>query len=298
MKKCINCGNDIKDDAQFCVNCGTPQPSVQQTIEQPINPAAASSAAVNPTAAYAPQMQSAIGNVSVAEAPKISKEEYNDAKAAYRQARKNAGKSSKPIVVLVIIGILVVAGVAAGLTWYFMSQQQPAPAENTVAQQQPEASSALKSSSDAANSSLVADESNPYAAYIGMWEGKMVTTEGNSKRCYGAENSVMKLDIQSISDIGHVTASIQFLYHGHDRSDESDVATMPGDKDITLTNLSSTFNRDGFVFVSPVGEDEGDEVEIEVTFDENDPAVLNVTVVSHYDGDEIETDTYRLTKNS
>lgn len=295
MKKCTNCGNDIADDAQFCGKCGSAQPTQAAAAGAPIAVDAAG------------PVSQAEGSAGEQAAPSEGNAGYKDAKAAYKQARRDAGKSNKPIIVLVIIGIIVVAAAAVAATLFFTGQNQPEPeaqVEEVVAEEpEPEAEPATdesdaidpsSASEEAVLSATAGDYDGPYASYVGTWKGQMVSTEGGGyKRCYGAEGQEMVLTIASISPTGHMKASIELLYHGHSAVDRSDVDSSDGDKRVTFSDLTGTFDTEGFEFSIPVGTGDDNRVEIEV---EEDGSVLVATVTSYYQDDRAETDTYELVK--
>lgn len=308
MKKCVNCGNEIADNAQFCGKCGSAQDtSAQPTQVMPqtgIQPTAAIPVAAAQTTQAIP-----VANGTQA-APTISQEEYRSAKAVYKQARKDAGKTNKPIIILVIVGVIVVAAAAVAATLFFTGQNQPAPqapVEESVSTEPeqtpvaPEPTGDDSSASDEGALSATTDSyDGPYASYVGMWKGQMVSTEASSygnKRCYGAEgqNQEMVLNITSISSSGHMKAALELLYHGHSRIDKSDVDASDGDKRLSFPDLTGTFDTEGFEFNIPTGSGDDNRIEIEV---EEDGTALIAIVTSYYEDDRIETDTYKLTKVS
>lgn len=306
MKKCVNCGNEIADNAQFCGKCG----SAQDTSAQPTQ--VMPQTGIQPTAAMPVAAAQTTQAIPVADgtqaAPAISQEEYRSAKAVYKQARKDAGKTNKPIIILVIVGIIVVAAAAVAATLFFTGQNQPAPqvpVEESVSTEPeqtpvaPEPTVDDSSASDEGALSATTDSyDGPYASYIGTWKGKMISTDSGGygeKRCYGAEAQEMVLTITSISDTGHMKASIELLYHGHSGLNKVDKDSTDGDKRLTFTDLTGTFYTDGFEFEVPAGNN--DENRVEIDFEEDGTAFI-ATVVSYYEDDRIETDTYELTKVS
>ena len=271
--RCSNCGNELDGNARFCAKCGA---DVGALVEQASSEAEAQGASVTP------------------EVPGISKEEYRSAKAAYKQARKDAGKTRTPLVITIIVAILLVAGLSAFGTWYLLGQQEPEVVQEEVVEA-PEEEAVLEEESEETT------PANPYDIYIGEWTGELDSTStgfGSSQRCYGAEEEPMVLDIQSISNSGRVTASVTLLYHGHEGiRTSSEVATMTGDAVITLENLTSTFSTSGFSFSAAVAGE--DEVTIEVVPKTTGTVTqLTVTVTSEFDGLAIERDVYVLTRAS
>lgn len=275
---CNNCGIELSDGTQFCPNCGN-------KVEAPtvsVTTAPAQAAAPAPTPAAVPADNSG--------EPTMSKAEFKEAKNAYKQARRAAGKSHKPMVIGIIIAIIVVAALASFATWYFMSQQgTPESAEPAAQVQTSQASSA---------GSAVEDADDPYAKYLGTWEGELTSTEGSySGRCYGAEDEGMELTIESISKSGRMKASAKILYHGHAPiASGDDVDTLSGDAETAIDDLTGTFDESGFTFNGALKRD-GDKVEIRVT-----PKIVGSTieyeveVKSYYDDKWSETDTFTLTK--
>lgn len=298
MSKCDNCGSELAEGAQFCGKCGSAQD--------------ASGADATQAMLTADGQQTQAGNTSAgkgAPAAAAPASSYKDAKAAYKQARKDAGKSNKPVIILVIMGIIVIAAAAVAATLFITGQNQSEPEtqveEVVAAEPEPEAEPAT-GEGDSSDSSSISDEAvlsatagdydGPYASYVGTWKGQMVSTEGGGyKRCYGAEGQEMVLTITSISATGHMKASIELLYHGHSAIDRSDVDSSDGDKRVTFSDLTGTFDTEGFEFSIPVGTGEDNRVEIEV---EEDGSALIATVTSYYQDDRAETDTYELTKVS
>lgn len=226
----------------------------------------------------------------------MSKQEFRDAKVAYKQARKAAGKSRKPLVIAIIIVLLIVAGGAAAATWYFMDQQMSSQqAEKTAAEE------ATQEQPAEPNDSVVESESeSPYAKFVGEWEGSLTSTVagiGLGKRCYGAEDEPMQLDIQSISESGRVKASAEFLFHGHEyNSDSSDADTMTGDAMVEVKDLTSTFDRNGFEFTASVPKSNGKVIIRVVPKSGTTSDELEVTVTSEFDDRQAEKDTYLLTR--
>ena len=99
------------------------------------------------------------------EAKRAAKAELKDAKAAYKDARKAAGKSSAPKVIAIIVAVLVVAGAAAGAGWWFAGQQGQASsavgeqaASSESASDEPESAASAESSSASADSASSASD--------------------------------------------------------------------------------------------------------------------------------------------
>lgn len=276
MKKCTNCGNEIPDDAQFCVKCGNAQGETSADDTQTVT---------------APSSQSAPSEAATAAS-------YKDAKAAYKQARKEAGKSRKPVIILVIVGIIVIAAAAVAAMLFVTGQGQSESQEQVeeVNVAEPAIDGASSAASDAASSLFAGVYSGPYEQYVGTWKGRMVSTSESgifTKRCYGAEDGDMVLEILSISESGHMKANVELLYHGHVSTEGSDADSTPGDKRVSLTDLTTTFSESGFELQSSAGDVRGDRVEITVDIDGD---VFVATVDNYYRDKLVETDTYELVK--
>ena len=262
---CQKCGNQVADGDAVCTQCGN-------RLDQQEAPAQTQSLGMAP--AVAPQ----------GDAP-MSKDDYKAAKNAYKQARKAAGKTRKPLVIGVIIAILVVAGLAAGVTWYLMSQQQPSETQAVVVE------------GNAADST---DASVPYAEYIGVWEGELNSTKGEfGVHCYGGENSDLTFDIQTIAQSGRLKASAEVVYHGHEAlSDGNDVDSSSGDAKMSFENMTGTFESNGFELECDVNRN-GDYVEFKVVPTQRaGKEELEVTVTSYFSNSRVEQDTYILTKKN
>ena len=214
----------------------------------------------------------------------MSKDDYKAAKNTYKQARKAAGKSRKPLVIGVIIAILIVAGLASGITWYLMSQQSS------------ETQAVVVEDSVGENT----DASIPYSEYVGVWEGELNSTTGASGvRCYGGENSDMTFDIQTIAQSGRLKASAEVVYHGHEFiSSGNDVDSSSGDAKMSFENMTSTFDSRGFELECDVNRN-GDYVEFKVVPTKRaGKEELEVTVTSYFSNSRVEQDTYILTKKN
>lgn len=279
--RCNNCGKELADDAQFCNGCGAKVEPVAASQTEPTQP----------------------GDTT------MSKEDYKAAKASYKQARKAAGKSRKPLVIAIVVAFLLVAAAAAGATWYFMSQSQQS------AQVASESSSSSSSSGSSSSSSSSSSASSLYDEYVGTWEGPLDSTEsgrGSGRdRCYGANGNDMVLTIDSISNDKRIKATAKLVYHGHESTSGSgDKDSMNGDECRTFESLTGTFDSKGFEFTTDANSNEGKltikVVPVYATGAYEGVDALEVTVTSvyaykrpGYDNlkDEV-IDTYTLTKKS
>lgn len=214
----------------------------------------------------------------------MSRDEFKDAKKAYKQARRAAGKSRKSLVIGIAIAVVVVAALAAGATWFLMSQQQEqtAPAEEVKVEQQTEP-----------------QEESPYSAYLGIWNGELISAESasyNGPRCYGAEGGEAQLDIRSISQSGRMKISGKILFHGHEKDLASDADTVTGDTEIEFTDVTATFHSQSFELSVPVGTDNKNKVKIEVSFPQAGTQPPTLKAESYFNGSLVQTDTFTLEK--
>lgn len=230
------------------------------------------------------------------DAQKDVKAEYHEAKARYKAARKAAGKSNKPMVIGIIVLVLVVAAASAFGTWFFMTN-------NAAPSPEPQAAEPASSSSSASSASSSASDEAPDADgafLLGEWEGDMESTAGGSygvMRCYGGEDSPLKIQFEDVSSNGRITANAVVTYHGHEANlSKADAKTTSGDTRISLDDLTSTYDKYGFTFVAPANRT-GDEVTIKVVpVSSASGTELEVTVTSEFDGAKIESDEFVLKK--
>lgn len=213
----------------------------------------------------------------------MSKKDFKVAKAEYKEARKAAGKTRKPLVIGILIAVIVVASLSSAATWFVMSQQS-SPTQSAVVSQD---------SGDG-------DTATPFSEYLGVWEGDLESTTGvYNARCYGAEASKMRLEIQSISQSGHFKASIDIIYHGHTSLTQvNDVDSADGDEKVVLDDLVGTFNQDGLNLEKDITRN-GNKIVFTITpSNYNGKDEIEVQAASFFEGNKVETDTYILFKNN
>ena len=284
---CTQCGTNVPEDSQFCSVCGCPinqdtgvsgagraagdaeeaerlarlqreqakalqaeRERVLESYEASRNVETTPVAQVLDDGRVAYEPLSDVGGMA---STKDVKAELKEAKAAYKDARKAAGKSSAPKVIAIIVAILIAAGVGAGAMWWLSGQQSgPAPAPSSS---NPSASDGTVSAEPPSeNSSSISAPSAPSAStqggiesYVGIWKGDMVepTHYWLCKTCYGAEGHPLVLDIKNVSGSGHITADASVLFHEHESLGDADAATTDGDTYIDLHDLDATLSSDG-----------------------------------------------------
>ena len=109
--KCPVCGSDIERGKRICDVCGsdlarrTQHKHVRGQERLPYDP-----------------------NIEIDEA-KVQRSavtELKETKAAYKEARRNAGKTNTPKILAIIVAVIIAAGAAAGVTWYVMTARSQA----------------------------------------------------------------------------------------------------------------------------------------------------------------------------
>lgn len=367
---CTKCGSTVEEGAQFCTKCGQPT-SVDDTDAREAERRAAEAAEVErlrmeefgrkqqeaielererirtgQTADATAQMVTPVaqvlddGNMAylapedperVAATPE---DEVKKAKAAYKDAKKAAGKSSAPKVIAIIVIVVVVAAAIAGGFWYMNQQSQAAiqEAQDQAAAAQAEAdaanqraddaeaaaadaakssasassasSAAASSASSSASSSSASSDASAaggIASYVGTWQGDLleVTKYAAQARCYGAEGHPLVLEITESNATGSIKANAKVLFHDHPLLTGSDASSSEGDDYIEVKDLVGTLDSSGsFKFFREFPE-RGTNREIEIsakTVDKVDGTrTLEVTVDSKTNGGHA-TDSYILTR--
>lgn len=233
-----------------------------------------------------------------------AREEYRSAKAEMKRARKRAGKSNvwKAIAAVLAVCVLVAAGGAAG--WYFTDQrgsEQIDALQTQLSSTQSELSSTQSKLDEAKEqveeTTKILDSGSQ--AYLGQWHGELISTLGAaSKRCYGASEQKISLDIESIDKSGQMQLSARLPYHGHETATlVNDVRRHEGDAVIDAGNITSTFSSRAFSFRVEGGDDENYAVAtVSPTTSADAHIQLGVIVESYYKDSLVETDQYLLKK--
>lgn len=316
---CQSCGAEMPNGSTFCTKCGnkldqSPEASAAPTAPMPTVAATPAPLPVNESASSA-----GAATTSASEATPV---DYKAAKAAYKQARKDAGKSRKPLIIGIAIAVVVLVGAGAAGMWALMGAfgdgsepgeaVAPEQVENTEAAAEDAeapvaedadagAASAEEGPSSKAESASAAAVSSASGAAVadggiekwtGTWSGNLTSTDSFYPyyRCYGAEDVPMVLNIAAITEAGKVTADATFLFHGHSFDElQGDVESVTGDEVIELTNLVGTFDERGFSMHGEAPDKSA--VTLKVTPLESSETVLSVSVSGEY-----ATDTYELRK--
>lgn len=229
---------------------------------------------------------------------KDAKVELKEAKAAYKNARKAAGKSAAPKVIAIIIAIIAVAGAGAGVMWWFSGQQASLMSSQSSSSAYPASPSTPK---DASSSLSSKSAQGGIESYEGVWKGSLVeaTKYAFVGCCYGAEKYPLVLNVKKVSNTGSVTADAEVLFHEHEDLNVSDAASTDGDVYIELKDLVGSLSADGeFTFKEGLDKrGEYEEVMISVkTIDMPDGSrTLEVIVDSQVIGGHA-TDLYTLRK--
>lgn len=309
---CMKCGAQNANNATYCAKCGAAletqdaaASNLSQMATEPIYVAQPSAAASMPAAEpLAETFQT--GPTGYAESPlteaeqnEMLKQNLKEAKKAYKQARKDAGKSSAPKVVGVVVAMMISAALGAGGMWYYLGQGNSSAASSAASAS---AAASTSASSSAASSASSAASTDPYAAYIGTWEGKLESTKSRgiwaTKSCYGATNFAPEVTIKSIASTGQLTGSFKALFHGHDSNEltTTDVDKHDGDSFVTVDSFTSTFSTKGFDLAGNAGNDKN---RMEGTFTvtgSGESLELTLEITSYFEDRATVTDTYTLTK--
>lgn len=344
--KCPYCGAQIANDSLTCPNCGR---EVQMTFDDPVDaPAqtdgraadraggeqkdarsASPAAAATRPAGAAAGAQRAPSSGSDASAKtskeqrkadkrtkKAAKAEVKRTKSAYKNARKAAGKSAMPRIVVLVVALLLAAAAGAYGMWSYsvsngipFTDQQAAQAGDNAAEgsgaDAASDSAAAESSStegesaseSASSSSLANDDAD---AYVGTWRGDMTQTKnesiGNDYRCYGASANPLEMTITQVDASGRIKANVKVLLHNH-RTDNlsSDSDSVDGDQVVELKNLTGTLKNGTFKFTPDISDYMADgNLTISASVDSDDGSKLDVLV--SLDG--VEDDEYVLSKDA
>lgn len=223
--------------------------------------------------------------------------DYRQAKAELKAARKRAGKSNAPKVVGgIVLALALVCGGAAG-GWFFTNQRSSGEIDSLQSQL-----SSTQQQLDQANSEVSATQTilnGGSRAYAGSWKGELISTLGAAtKRCYGASDKNMSMNIESISATGQMTLDAELLYHAHEtatlandeQSDSDDALLQSG-------QVTSTFSSKSFSFRVETGKDGNYAVvTVSPTTSADAHIQLGVVVESYFHDGLVETDQYLLKK--
>ncbi len=254
------------------------------------------------------------------EAKRMANAQVKEAKAAYNDARRAAGKSNAPKVIGIIVALLVVAGIAAGVTWWLMgnnangaaagssssssvasSEAAASESSEAASTEASAAASAASSTAEPAASSAAASSSSAasgLASYVGTWKGKFEQqTDYSGHHCYGAEQVELELTITDVSNSGRVLAEMKALFHSHGMVDQHDVEKSEGDVVLELKGLVSTIDSNGrFEFVADAPDGQG-EITVRVeTVDKPDGTRALAATVKSFEPKGTFIDAYSLTK--
>lgn len=143
---------------------------------------------------------------------------------------------------------------------------------------------------------------DPYAGYVGEWEGELVSTStywpSDGCRDYAAMAYPMKLTVVSIESTGRLKAEASVLYHGYSRKLlEGDVDTHDGDQVFSGSDLTSTFKEGSFSLKFNCNSPEN-YVTIQVKTVESDSGDVQYEckVESYFEDTAQFTDVYRLSR--
>lgn len=308
--KCPNCGKELRDGARFCAECGASIPPAPASPERD-------------------RLERDSTTTPLPEAAPVDPgENLRRAKQAYKEARRAAGKSGVPKVVGAIVVALAFAGAGAAGTWAVLDGPS-APADGRVSEleeqvanlqeqldeahaqldesqagQPGDADASTGSSPEGSSEDDLGTASVPKGAseaLVGTWTGEMTSTEPRwtyNKRCYGAKGHPISITITSLDSTGQLKLNVTLLYHGHEASQTNDAETTEGDRVETFENVTSTYSvEDGYSFRLDFGEDSYAEVTVTPGTKTVDTSRYTVLVESHFDGSQIATDTYTVTKS-
>ena len=105
--KCPVCGSNIRRESRYCDVCGS-------DLARRTKQGRAHAAERLP---YDPHME-----VDESSIQRSAVSELKETRAAYKEARRNAGKTNTPKVLAILLAVVIAAGAAAGVTWYVMDQ--------------------------------------------------------------------------------------------------------------------------------------------------------------------------------
>lgn len=277
---CPHCGAALADNAKFCTTCGAslaPAP-VDRTIAQPPVQAPQDQASAAPygyaqAAPVQPQPQPAADGFGTDTRARANAD-LKQAKQAYKDARRAAGKSAAPKVIAAVLVAAVLVGGTAGGVWYLMNQQiqelntRIDELSEEAEKQQDESAQAdgeaeregvtVGTDEDAErNAAAVADAaadeepdlSRPQT-FVGTWTGELSKTEATygSANCYAAADQPIELTLKSVNDTtGQMKFDVKLVYHGHDGLD-SDADTVEGDQVLTFNDVTATWDMEEDTF--------------------------------------------------
>ena len=311
--RCPNCGAELPDGAKFCTSCGsqmgcgsgqTPAPVAPQVpsgdyqtpeatpVPSPWQTPGQATPTTAPTQAYqqGPVMDetcvspaSSDTAASREEGERRDDEEYRRAKRAYKEARKNAGKSYMPAIAVGVVTALLVAATSAGAAGYYVTQtaQPDADKVQELTDQLNEANDKIESlesqlaeakganaatttapatTASTAQAAASVDLSRP-ETFVGTWKGSLTATEWSmDTNCYGGDKNPAIIKINSVNaSTGQVSLDASLTYHGHDAQGVSGSSdTIDGDDYETYTGITGTLDGDTLKFDVPVAASGGD----------------------------------------
>lgn len=203
---CRRCGYEFDDDALACLRCGTPV------------------AAEMPTEDTEAQLQRQKEDEQYR---KNAKKRYRGAKSEYKRARKAAGKSRAPLVIIcIIVGLLLAAAGAFG-TYFIMNQKlTEMKNQNTELQGKLDKIQADADKAKAEEEAAKAAAEKLRTTVIGTWgfssfDGATINGKSDSACQSGKESgSDVSISFASFTD-NKVVADITVLYHGHEANSGS-----------------------------------------------------------------------------
>lgn len=325
--KCPNCGNELRDGARFCAECGARLSATTPAAAAPVFDATQAMPAAAATAS--PAQETARQEMSG-----DPDEELRRARRAYCDARRAAGKSNVPRVVGGIVLALALLGGGAGAAWYALrgapsadggsaaeleqqvadlqaqldeaqaqveeaqAQLEEARAQADDAQTGPQADEGLDTTTDDVGTSAV--PAGAREALVGTWTGEMTSVEPlgwNRKRCYGAKGHPISIDIVELEATGQMKLNVTVLYHGHEPGSDNDAETTDGDRYETFQNVTSTYNvEEGYSFRLDYGEGNYAEVTVTPGTKNVETSRYTVAVTSVFDHVDVVTDSYTIEK--
>lgn len=258
---CTHCEAEIPDDSVVCPICDS---DPRETV----------------TASFAEPAQTQKSNAQTINYSKLSKAQYKDAKAAYKAARKAAGKSRAPLVVVCIILALALAAGGAFAMWYYQNPKiENLTSENKELQGQVEKLTAENKElsqkiadyeKENGNGNNVTpsnvDTDNPL---LGAWKVDSFDNTTQNYACNGgkAKQASVRINIKEIdSEKGTITADLSVVYHGHDRSKlKADTDSSSDDVVLEYTDVEGDYADDAFTFELPVDSKYGNNCSIVVS---------------------------------
>lgn len=154
--------------------------------------------------------------------------------------------------------------------------------------------SANASDSSAGASPSSSDPSIIAKGYLGTWSGDMTSTSirRSTKRCYGAREYPMELEIAEFESTGRVSANAKVLVHAHKALElDRDVDSCEGDGVVELKGLTGTYKGGSVEFKG----DTTSGIVVKISLETDDSAGSARQLVVTVDANDV-IDVYRLVK--